>query len=330
MKQRIQLLLTFLFLWTSVCLSAQNEIFAPKGANWYYHGASYGYESTSLYTFTVSKDTLLDGLLARELTCAQWDNGQFSPFSQGNKYVHTNGDKVYYRVNEAWVQLFDFDAVVGDTIMSKAEQFPIDDGCSNFDDTQVIDFQYRVDSIGVEQIQGTALRVQYIRSIGSNTSFHWSMGMPNYGNARPQVFKIVERLGAISAGYWWGQGNACISETRLGYLRCYQDNNMYYKGHSDNGSCDFVDTTPRVYPLRFNIFPSPTSSDAFAILEYTNYDGQLYFTLFNAVGQALWQSNTNAKKSTLEIPMKNLPKGIYYLHIKDEKGGSVVEKLVKN
>jgi hypothetical protein len=329
MKQRIQLLLTLLFLCTSACLFSQNEVFAPKGAIWYYHGASTGYIDPSAYTFTVSKDTLIDGLLGRELTCDQWDNGRFQPFPLGNKYVHTNGNKVYYRVKEEWVQLFDFDAVVGDTIVSKAEQFPINDGCSNFDDTQVIDFQYRVDSIGVEQIQGTALRVQYIRSIGSNTSFHWSMGMPNYGNARPQVFKIVERLGAISAGYWWGQGNACISETRLGYLRCYQDNNMNYKGHSDNESCDFVDTIAPPYKFHCYIYPTPTSSNAFVTWDFLHY-GQLHFTLFNALGQQIWQSNAHLSQLTLEIPLQNRPKGIYYLYIKGEKGVTSMEKIVKN
>ena len=62
----------------------------PKGAIWYYRGASTGYTDPSAYTFTVSKDTLIDGVLARELTCDQWDDGQLQPFPQGNKYVHTN------------------------------------------------------------------------------------------------------------------------------------------------------------------------------------------------------------------------------------------------
>jgi Secretion system C-terminal sorting domain len=325
MKQRIQLLLTLLFLWTSIGLFAQNEVFAPKGAIWYYRGASTGYTDPSAYTFTVSKDTLIDGLLARELTCDQWDNGRFQPFPLGNKYVHTNGDKVYYRVKEEWVQLFDFDAVVGDTIASKVEQFPIDDGCSYFSDTPIIDFQYRVDSIGIERVQDTALRVQYVRSIGASTPFPWSMGMPNYSNARLQVFKIVERLGAISAGYWWGQGSACISETRFGYLRCYHDNNMDYIGHNYNESCDFVDTIAPPYEFHFYIYPTPTSSNAFVTWNYL-YDGQLYFTLFNTIGQQIWQSNTNMAKYSAEIPMKNLPKGMYYLQIKDEKGTTVVEK----
>jgi hypothetical protein len=329
MKQRIQLLLTFLFLWTSVCLLAQNEIFAPNGAIWYYRGASNGYGVPPVYTFSVFKDTLLGGLPARELTCAQLENGQFQAFPQGNKYVHTNGGKVYYRVQEEWVQLFDFDAVVGDTIESKAEQFPINDGCSYFDNVATIPFQYRLDSIAIEQIQGVALRVQYVSIICTNISCFWSVGMPNYSDFRPQVFKIVERLGAISAGYWWGQGSACLTETTLGYLRCYQDNSMDYKGYSGNESCDFVDTITPVYKYRFMVSPSPTPSNTFVTWDFIQ-DGQLFFTLFDAIGQVLWQSSTNAKNYTLEIPMKNRPKGMYYLHIKDEKGVAVVEKIIKN
>ena len=82
-------------------------------------------------------------------------------------------------------------------------------------------------------------------------------------------------------------------------------------------------------PIHFYIYPTPISSNAFVAWNHL-YDGQLYFILFNAIGQQIWQSNTNMAKYSAEIPMKNLPRGIYYLQIKDEKGTTVVEKIVKN
>jgi hypothetical protein len=130
MKPRLTTLIAFLFVAMSN-LWGQNEAFAPIGARWYYRpGETMQYLNTRLYTFTVTKDTLLDGLVARELSCSAWEDGQFKDYPNLNKYVYTTTDSVLYRVENQWVLLFDFGAMPGDTILSKVTSFEYFAGCN--------------------------------------------------------------------------------------------------------------------------------------------------------------------------------------------------------
>lgn len=232
--------------------SAQDStIFAPLGAVWHYRPWTPG-PDTGLYTFTAAGDTLLDGWNARVLRCSVWSNGALQAANLLNKYIATSGEKVYYRVADEFVLLFDFGAAPGDTLVSKVEAFPIFNGCVGPELGEVWEFRYRIDSVNVTKINGVDLRVQYISAISGDNPVDWyAAGFSG---------RIVERIGAADAGHWWGQGGACILAGFPGYLRCYTDNEVHY-GNPAIGSnaCDYVSVAePAFLPL--NIHPNPAGS----------------------------------------------------------------------
>lgn len=242
---------------TSHFSSAQDTtIFAPLGATWYYRPWTWG-PDTGLYTFTSANDTLLDGWNARVLRCSVWVGGAMHPAEHLDKYVATIGNKVFYRVAGEFVLLFDFGAQPGDTITSKVEDFAIFNGCVNPQGNDVLDFRYRIDSVGTITIDGINLRTQFVTTMMEGIDVGWYIG----GYDGP----VTERIGAESAGYWWGQGGACILAGFPGYLRCYQDHDIHFQptppDWGSGGACDYVSASEPVFE-RLKITPNPAAGIA--------------------------------------------------------------------
>lgn len=277
----------------------QSQSFAPIGARWHYRPHEFAYQENTLYTFTVTKDTILDGAPAKELSCAQWTNGQLQDSPDLNKYVYSNSDSVFYYVDNQWELLFDFTAQPGDTIRSKVEYFGIFNGCMGPDLGQVWDFAYRIDSVAVEHIGGAPLRVQYVSSI-----------CPGFGTNCWRIVKIVERIGVVDAGYWWGQGDFCIAGGFPGYLRCYEDDLIHYMGSIGNTPCDYV-TTNEIDGYQITIAPNPTTGIlqvSFSPL-YANLD----FKVFDNLGRILNAGRLMVGDTSFQISLESAPSGIFYL-----------------
>lgn len=281
-------------------LWGQIQAFAPIGARWYYRPEEQ-MPDNNLYTFTVSKDTLLGGWTARELACSQWINGQFQDFPNLNKYVYANLDSVFYYIDNQWVLLFNFAAKPGDTIQSKVGYFDIFNGCLGPDQGQIWDFFYKIDSIGIENVGGWPLRVQYVSSICQNTGNCWVMGGP--------PGKIVERIGSLRTGYWWGQGQICLT-TFPGYLRCYDDGDIHYKGNIGNTPCDFVNTN-ELDDYNFSFSPNPTNGSIF--FTFSPLASNLIFKIFDGFGNTIELGKLMIGDTSFQLQLKPEHSGILYV-----------------
>jgi hypothetical protein len=312
-----------IFIITFLCiptlhLLAQSLPFAPIGARWHYRP----YEQVpdrKLYTFTVTKDTLLDGVLARELSCAQWANGQFQAFPNLNKYVYSNPDSVFYYVDNQWKLIFDFAALPGDTIRSQVEHFDIPNGCVGPNSGKTWAFAYRIDSIGVENIGGRPLRVQYVRSLCPNSNNCWIMGSPG------ATGKIVERIGAIQAGYWWGQSTTCVLGGFPGYLRCYGDALIQYTGSIGSTSCGYVGTN-ELEAHNISITQNPTNGSLY--FSFLPLSANLGFQIFDGLGRTLKTGALMTGESSLQIDLESEPSGMYYVGF-TLKGQTQTLKVIK-
>jgi len=318
MKSKIILAVAFVCA-TMLHLQGQNQAFAPIGARWYYRPYEATYPDSKLYAFTVAKDTLLAGLPAREVACSQWIDGQFQDFPNLNKYVHANSDSVFYWVDNHWELLFDFGALPGDTILSKVEYFDIFNGCGGPASGQIWDFAYRIDSSAVENIGGWPLRVQYISSTCQNSSECWSIG----GWAMPG--KIVERIGAIEAGYWWGQGTNCILGGFPGYLRCYEDDLVHYAGSVGNTPCGYVNTN-EIDGYNISISPNPTSGILY--FYFSPLLSNLEFKVFDCLGRILQTGGLMVGDTFFQLNLESIPSGLLYVEFAS-KSQTKTHKIIK-
>ena len=295
------LLFVLSFFASHISFAQDTTIFAPLGATWHYRPWTWG-PDTGLYTFTAAGDTLLDGWNARIMRCAVWDydTDAFQTVENLNKYIATVGEKVYYRVAGVFVLLFDFGAQPGDTIASKVEDFAIFNGCANPPGNEVFDFRYRIDSLGTITIDGINLRTQFVTTLVENTELGWDIG--NYYGP------ITERIGAGHAGYWWGQGGACILAGIPGYLRCYDDNDLHYSNPGiGTQNCDYVSTKE---PVTANLTITPNPAISTAQLPFIPD----HIQVFNLLGQKI-----NAPVSGTMLDVSSLVPGIYLVMI--EKDG---------
>jgi len=213
-------------------IAQDSTIFALINATWYYNQYSLP-PANKLLTFVSERDTSIDGYNAKIIGCYIYQNQELIRVDSLTKYTSTICNKVYYKVNSEFVELFDFGADIGDTIHSAGEMFPILMGCDADFTNDTVQFSYIIDSISSIIIDGTTLRMQYVHVSSSSTGLgpNWYFNSP-----------IIERMGQIGYGsFWWGGGADCI--TGVGYLRCYIDSDISFRNHEfiGNYDCDFTE-----------------------------------------------------------------------------------------
>ena len=99
-----------------------STIFAPIGSAWYYVVPSSGppWMIDPLYfLFLTEKDTFMLGYHAREIGCYVNNDGQLERRNDLTKFVSTIGQKVYYKVGDDFVLLYDFGAAAGIQFIQK-------------------------------------------------------------------------------------------------------------------------------------------------------------------------------------------------------------------
>ncbi|HYG50991.1 MAG TPA: hypothetical protein VD905_08805, partial [Flavobacteriales bacterium] len=152
-------------------VNALSQTWAPSGATWHYR-ADGGY-----YVFTYSGDTVLSFVNCKVIEKRfifdnSWGTGIDTLTNY--EYMYADTDRVYiYRFN-AFQVLYDFSAVVGDTLTVPGTNHYT--GC---DSTGLV----RVDTTGTMVINGQTLRFYSVHHIGT-TGWGWNT-------------RIVEKVGPI-------------------------------------------------------------------------------------------------------------------------------------
>ncbi|HZV71741.1 MAG TPA: T9SS type A sorting domain-containing protein [Saprospiraceae bacterium] len=239
------------------------------------------------------KDTLLDGFNARILGCYVSISGELKRIDSLTKYIATNGNKVYYRVVNEFVILFDFDAIQGDTVHSAVEEFPIDMGCYSDFSSGIIQYSYVIDSISTIIIDGTELKIQYVTVISPISGPTWQFYNP-----------IIERIGNKELGsFWWGEGEACILEDN-GFLRCYHDSDITYRSpiFDEDLACDYTIIPELEIDNTLNVYPNPANNVIIIPSESINIE------IYNSLGTK-FPFEINAG----EIDIHEFESGIYFL-----------------
>ena len=294
----------------SVVAQSRDVAFAPIGASWYYSPSSFGppWVVDPLYAqFVVERDTFMQGYQARVIGCYVNIEGQMVRVDSLTKYVATSGEKVFYKVRDEFLLLYDFGAAPGDTIHSRAEDFSLSLGCGSDFAGEVIDFSYIIDSVTTRVLDGEELRVQSVHSIDQYPEPNWVFWGP-----------IIERLGYSGfGGWWWGQGEGCILES--GYLRCYSDSEISLRdsNFNDNLPCDYISASSEIQVQKYKLFPNPAST------HLTLPQGAEQVTLFDVTGQKL-----EVDRFENEIDITPYPSGLYIIRFKLE-GMAGVSSFIK-
>jgi len=284
-----------LILLTLSCLSAQGDttIFAPLGASWYYNPEQvqkpWGSEPL-LARFLVEKDTFLLGYHARVIGCYVNEGGLFYRVDSLTKYVATIGRKVFYKVGNEFVLLFDFNASVGDTIHSRVEEFGLNTGCEADFTSNPKPFEYEIVDESTTDIYGIELKVQFVIPL------HFDDGGWEPGD------HIVERLGSHNwGGFWWGSAYSCGPLN--GFLKCYEDSDIYWHNpYFEEEDCEVLLSTK--YPKVQSLFVWPNPFDEYIYLPNDAHD----IVILNSLGKKVLFLRTDNY-----ISLGNCPPGIYFI-----------------
>ena len=272
-------MIRLLTLLIGICVTsnASSQEWFPSGASWYYNqiilfqGETYNY-------FEVTGDTTILGK-----ACKIISGGCSCGIPNVGGFLYEEDDKVYAYNNDAdsFRVLYDFNLVVGDTLIFEGDPEGAGDG------------MFLIDSITYIQLGPLNLRVQHI----THLSFFVVWGD-----------KIIERIG--SNGCLYPQDGVCDPLT--GGLRCYEDPEIGLINFQDPPRpCDYNSTaiTP-VEVKRLEVYPNPVSDILYIESEKVIKEIEIYNMLSTQYAYSKRPYNTNA-----ELNIEGLPVGIYFLKI---------------
>ncbi|MBA7526683.1 hypothetical protein ES705_18850 [subsurface metagenome] len=208
--------------------------------------------------------------------------------------------------------MYDFSAVIGDTVVVHNEKFFPTLGYL-FNDS-IESFKYKILDTDSIDIGGTWCRRQQINQLQSGD---WMLGM---GQAEGSW--IIEKIGSYF--YFFGRlGYFPLAES-FGLLRCYSDSLLDYQNPVWNEACDDISNTPGINAANFiRFYPNPANDNVFIEL----MEGKGVLTIHNLNGQIVHSKNLDLGLNT--IPIVFLPPGIYFLDVLTEKR-NIILKLIKN
>jgi hypothetical protein len=287
--QNMKYFILFLFPLFATTLNTQTE-FAPIGAEWAYNSIidreSVYWDSTKILglidVFKSTGDTVIDGLTLRKVNnyLFHQSGDSVSVWHAGNLYLIYN-----FGLQEGDVETFYHAYVVGFYPQISNAYFEA--------------ITFTVDSVRTSVVSGQSLKSIY-GTLGTSGSKH----------------QYIEKIGAFNNG--WGMIGNWESITGSEYepwLRCYKDATIDYKSEKflsynvPDNDCYYTPTSAVAEPadLRISFQPNPVQ-DALHI-----QSAELSITscmLVNAVGKIAY-INQKLNTNTLQIPMGELPNGLY-------------------
>lgn len=292
----------------TLSLFAQTNNFAPIGATWYYDdylNECPTFPDCGYYKMESVGDTLIVGKNCRVL-----NETYFVPYYDipDTQYIIYEDLGIVYLYDEgAFHELYNFNADAGDTITTFPEAF---NGYYGFIDYTFNEFRYIIDSVVTELIDGELLRIQYTRALEDVDGWgFWEGPM------------IIEKIGSI--GMFLGIPNIIYPEYG-GFLRCYSDDEFEYQYIGFEHACDFITSIKNEIPKSFEIFPNPASDNLTINSSFTE---KIDPVIINILGEVCEYKFISQESFTSKIDISELPEGIYFLSLEDEKNPAI--KFVK-
>lgn len=270
-------------------VSAQ-QIFAPIGAKWHYSSPCSGNSpDCGYYLFEVIKDTMLLGKSATVLNYSI--NGQL--VEEAKQILYSDNGRVYYWMNDDFQLLYDYNAHAGDTLTLKM-------GPSYFTGGDTFGFyKIVIDSVIYTNVSGLNLKKFFNHSLYDITF---------EGAAWRYFGPVMERVGDL--GFLFGHSVFFPTIDHFGWIRCYEDNDVYYNPNSVQ--CDFIlgiwenTQIEKVY-----VYPNPTRSvlhlQSEEEVEFKNKSYKIYDMFGNRHAFGILQQTS--------LDVSYLPDGLYVLEI---------------
>lgn len=296
MKTIVFLILCFL---SPAFSYSQITEFAPAGAKWWYR---IDQETPELYPvyilFEAESDTIIDGIAAVKISSSDfYTNG--SKISTGFEYFKNDTSEISVYRNGSFHTFLKYNALEGDTVTVLDEPF---NGFFDFAYETYYKFEYIIDSIGIEAIDGNNLIVYYIHE--SDDSDYW------FGHFSP-VKKIIKNIGAVFELSLLGYpSNIEFAGATPKGLYCYETND--FKLSLNGGSCDSL-VTDISYLINNNSNFQITEGNTSIIIKYFS-ESNYCLRLYGISGNILYEDNSG---KDVEINKSEFPTGLYILEIFD-------------
>lgn len=297
-KIKTNLRKTILFLFIIYLTNdVKSQVWCPSGATWHYGFQTV--DSDGYYKFKYVGDTILSSTSCKKIEKTLvyynfWSFG-YDTTILGYEYTYSDTDKVFLWRFNAFYALYDFSAIVGDTLLVPGNNQYV--GCDTIG-------YVKVDSTGTMTINSQSLRYYAVSNL---TGSNWGWNC-----------RIVEKIGPLY-NYSGGALNyflpvkldACgmvLDEVAEGgTFRCYEDD-VFPTFSSITQPCEYTLNSNEIVSekLGFKIFPNPASENI--VIESNN---QLTLLIQDVLGKQLKQISITQIRT--EISISDLSNGVYFI-----------------
>ena len=302
--------LAFLLLAASLSSYSQTE-WAPIGAKWSNEHDDVWMGVFYHFTFESTKDTVVQSKNCKKIDIYEFVNDKANQrkysFYDGFYLMYSDSFRVYYLHNGSFRLLYDFSLEKGDTFYSY----------QTYDwDTNKSIRKYIIDSVNTIQISGKKLKRQYLHNIDLDPDLH------EYYRYIFRDGEIIERIGFN--GFMFGTNYAWQEDDFGPYLKCYHDNDIFYKEYSEANCDGLYGINEAIESEVLKLYPNPVNDELFL-----NYTGTKPYNIeiINSFGIKMMEQN-NLSSASNSFNVKSLQPGIYLLVIKNDKT-SLVKKFLK-
>ncbi len=230
-------ILFYVFPTFSQLLPGNNTIdFAPVGAKWFYsvtiNENTSGNPIIGYVKYESVKDTIIRELIF-DRNCRIITATLFSPIAEpiswGREIVYSSGEQIFYFDDGRFYKLFDYSLAAGSTLTVRSSSFR---GLFQHRNNLFDKFEYKIDSVKTQTIQGVSFKVQYPSITQNATTESWYLvnGFAKENENIP-VF-------ANKGNFFGGLGVKATNELQTGDFRCYTDKNMQI--NQTDKPCDFM------------------------------------------------------------------------------------------
>ena len=300
--KKLTILLLLLF-----SITLQGQIWIDTGATWHYDWSGI---LPAFDKIEYTGDTVIQDKTCQTLQVSSY---MFAPLEQGGellntyfskRYTYSNGDTVFYLVNDNFHILYNFGAQVGDSW-----ELGVDTN----------DFSCGRSFVEVTSIGSTEINGQMHEYIQVTTVPNSSVGFEG---------KIYKRFGVIG-DYLFPTPRNCNPDIIIDFymynFTCFQDDSFPLYNVTDK-DCGYMLSVgiPKLDNAQgiVSVYPNPASDVLKLNVLKQNYTLK-NVEITDMQGRLLKNINQS------EIKISDLPKGLYLLQIEFENGRRIVEKFIK-
>lgn len=295
----------------------RTQTWIDTGAVWHYDIHVVPFMGILKYEYI--DDEMVGGQMCQHITAEQtlWTtdqngNPQIYPWGGGysDQYTYSNGDTVFWWVDDSFHILYDFGADIGDQwMLADHDPYSFDPMCGDTSYAKVVD-------------KGTTvLNSQTYRWIELDTVPGSPLGLSGV---------YVERFGYTNGGSYGHGGlfphiRACdpmiIPETPGLWLRCFEDESFTLVNYTNGSSCEFVLNTMELSSEKFEVYPNPSKGE----LQLSGA-GIKEVLILDASGRMMGEYILSQNEA---IDISTLSNGLYLVQVTFESGEIAQKKIIK-